>query len=463
MAASILSSRDLWRAVLGELELQLPRPTFETWLKKTEGVSHDDHQFVVEVPTAFAVEWLERRMYQAIHKAVEKVAQRPLEIQFRVVTEAETQSQQGISANTGPGLDIGLEPAAGASVHSALREGFARQQFNSKYTFDNFVIGGCNQLAFSAAQAVAEAPGQAYNPLFLYSGVGLGKTHLLHAIGHTCESRGQSVLYVTSEQFTNHFVSAIRNRTTEDFRSHYRGVQVLLMDDVQFLSGKEQTHEGFFHTFNDLHTSGRQVVITSDRPPSALALLQDRMRSRLEWGLIADIEPPGLETRMAILASKTSQLKISIDDGIIELIAKRVQKNVRELEGSLNRIVANLQLMNVDITYDSTSRILDSVVTDSARHNIEPESIIKHVASHYRFDTDVLLGRRRTKKIALARQVAMYLLIYELEMPPTTVGRMLGGRDHSTVIHGAGKINGEISEDRELRQDVLAIKEAIFS
>ena len=449
------SSRDIWRAVLGELELQLPRPTFETWLKKTEGVSHDDHQFVVAVPTAFAVTWLERRMYQAIHKAVEKVAQRPLDVQFRVDIGSVNESEPPASPD--------LVPDPGNSSELSQHPVLTRPSFNSRYTFDNFVVGDCNQLAFSAAQAVADAPGEAYNPLFLYSGVGLGKTHLLHAIGHICASRGQTVLYVTSEQFTNHFVSAIRNRTTENFRSHYRGVQILLMDDVQFLSGKEQTHEGFFHTFNDLHTSGRQVVITSDRPPSALALLQDRMRSRFEWGLIADIEAPGLETRMAILASKAAQLKIGIEDSIIELIAKRVQKNVRELEGSLNRIVAYLQLMSVDITYESTSRILDAVGSDSARHSIEPESIIENVASHYKFDVEVLSGRRRTKKISLARQVAMYLLIYELEMSPTRVGRMLGGRDHATVIHGAGKINGEISEDRELRQDVLAIKEAIFS
>ncbi len=459
MLDSTSTSWDLWRAVLGELELQLPRPTFETWLKKTEGVIHDEQHFVVEVPTAFAVTWLERRMYQAIHKAVEKVVRRPLEIQFRVATEASTESAP-VGA---PNRARGPEPGHGDAPELAKNPAFIHRPFNSRYTFDSFVVGGCNQLAFSAAQAVAEAPGEAYNPLFLYSGVGLGKTHLLHAIGHICAGRGQSVRYVTSEQFTNHFVSAIRNRTTEDFRSHYRSVEVLLMDDVQFLSGKEQTHEGFFHTFNDLHRSGHQVVITSDRPPSALALLQDRMRSRFEWGLIADIEPPGLETRMAILASKAAELKIGIDDGIIELIAKRVQKNVRELEGSLNRIVAYLQLMNVDITYESTTRILDAVVSDSDRHNIDPETIIERVASHYSFDIEVLVGRRRTKKIALARQVAMYLLIYELEMSPTQVGRMLGGRDHATVIHGAGKINGGISEDRQLRQDVLAIKEAIFS
>jgi len=311
--------------------------------------------------------------------------------------------------------------------------------------------------------AVADAPGQAYNPLFLYSGVGLGKTHLLHAIGHACTAKDVTALYVTSEQFTNDFVSAIRNRATEGFREHYRGVEVLLMDDVQFLSGKEQTHEGFFHTFNDLHTSGRQVVITSDRPPGELALLQDRMRSRFEWGLIADIQPPGLETRMAILAFKAEQLKVMLPDDIIELMAKRIKNNVRELEGCLNRIVAYSQLINLDITYESVSGILDSLGSKPERKSIQPESIIERVSGHYQLDSDTLLGRRRTKHIALARQVAMYLLIYELEMSPTQVGRMLGGRDHATVIHGAGKINGEIHEDGRVRQDVLAIKEAIFS
>jgi chromosomal replication initiator protein len=311
--------------------------------------------------------------------------------------------------------------------------------------------------------AVADAPGKAYNPLFLYSGVGLGKTHLLHAIGHQCASRGSSVLYVTSEQFTNEFISAIRNRTTEDFRRRYRSVQLLLMDDVQFLSGKEQTHEGFFHTFNDLHTSGNQVVISSDRPPKALALLEDRMRSRFEWGLTAVIEPPNLETRMAILSFKADQLGISLQDNIIELIAKRVQKNVRELEGSLNRIVAYSQFAEVPITPEYTSRILDDLTSDAARHAIDPERIIEEVARHYRLSAEDILGKRRTQKIALARQVAMYLLIYELELSPTQVGRLLGGRNHATVIHGAGKINGEINEDSQLRQDVLLIKEAIFA
>ncbi len=453
-----LSTREVWRAVLGQLQLQLPRNIFETWLKHTEGISSDGHTMVVEVPTTFVVTWLERRMYQSIQKTVQSITHSALDIQFRVRSD---------------GVNPPVDSVPGLQDMEPLWESNPNPQpgtpdpplppLSPKYTFDSFVVGSCNRLAYSAAMAVADAPGKAYNPLFLYSGVGLGKTHLLHAIGHQCASRGSSVLYVTSEQFTNEFISAIRNRTTEDFRRRYRSVQLLLMDDVQFLSGKEQTHEGFFHTFNDLHTSGNQVVISSDRPPKALALLEDRMRSRFEWGLTAVIEPPNLETRMAILTFKADQLGISLQDNIIELIAKRIQKNVRELEGSLNRIVAYSQFAEVPITPEYTSRILDDLSSDAARHAIDPERIIEEVARHYRLSAEDILGKRRTQKIALARQVAMYLLIYELELSPTQVGRLLGGRNHATVIHGAGKINGEINEDSQLRQDVLLIKEAIFA
>ena len=394
---------------------------------------------------------------------VERVVRRPMEIQFRVSSDESARGNLPGSHASGEGLGTvdGTDftyQAGGSQPHAGRNH-----DFNPRYTFPSFVVGPSNQLAYCAANAVADSPGQAYNPLFIYAGVGLGKTHLLHAIGHRCAENGQSALYVTSEQFTNDFISAIRNRTTEEFRSRYRGVQVLLMDDVQFLSGKEQTHEGFFHTFNDLHTSGRQVVITSDRPPHELALLQDRMRSRFEWGLIADIEPPGLETRIAIVTLKAELLGVKLADDIIELMAKRVQNNVRELEGSLNRIVAYAQLMNVPITYESVAKILDSATSQPARENIDPASIVAQVANHFQIEPQALMGRSRIKKISLARQVAMYLLICELEMSPTQVGRMLGNRDHATVIHGAGKINGEIHEDSPVKQDVLAIKESIFS
>jgi chromosomal replication initiator protein len=470
-----LTAKEAWRAVLGELELQLPKPTFDTWLKQTEGVQYDDAHFLVEVLTPFKIAWLERRMYQPIQKCVEKVTGQFLDIQFQVKAVSPSPMHPSVNIDGASGLAVTSDQETSSAQHDHFSVPVASNgcsgipspalsfAANPKYTFNSFVVGSSNQLAYNAAGAVADVPGRAYNPLFLYSGVGLGKTHLLYAIGHSCFQKGLSVLYVSSEQFTNEFISAIRNRTTEEFRNRYRNVEVLLIDDVQFMSGKEQTQEGFFHTFNDLHNSGHQIVITSDRPPKSLALLEDRLRSRFEWGLIADIQPPNLETRMAILFAKAETLQISLDEAIIELVAKRVQKNVRELEGSLNRLVAFSQMMNVPITLESTSRMLDDISADTARHAIDPERIIEEVSHHYKVSTEQLLSKGRTKKIAQARQVAMYLLMYELEMSPTQVGRLLGGRDHATVIHGAGKINGEINEDNRLRLDVLTIKEAIFT
>ena len=430
--------------------MQVPRPTFETWLKPTEGVAENGDVFIVEAPTPFAVEWLERRMFHSLQRTLQKVAGYPVELQIRVRSE---------------GISYAVERAelpAGVTAESN-QPLFEFRALNPRYTFESFVVGPSNKLAFSAAHAVAESPGVAYNPLFLYSGAGLGKTHLLQAIGRTCAQRGLSVLYVTSEQFTNEFITAIRNRTTEDFRKRYRSVQMLLVDDVQFLSGKEQTHEGFFHTFNDLHNSGNHVVVSSDRPPRSLPLMEERLRSRFEWGLIADIQPPELETRMAILASKADEMHVGLDDAVIELIAKRIQRNVRELEGSLNRMVAYSQLMNVDITLDTTERILNDVTPEQNRASIDPLRILSEVADYFGLQVDDLLTRSRKKTVAVPRQVAMYLLIHEIGLPPTQVGRLLGGRDHSTVIHGAGKINGEMNEDSELRHDVQAIKESIFS
>ena len=444
------SAKEVWRAVLGDLQMQLPRPTFETWLKPTEGVAENGQVFVVEAPTPFAVEWLERRMFHALQRTLDKVAGQPLQLKLQVRSE---------------GISYAVERAQmpAGIPHEANQPLFEFRSLNPRYTLESFVVGPSNRLAFSAAQAVSETPGITYNPLFLYSGAGLGKTHLLQAIGRTCVSRGMSVLYVTSEQFTNEFIAAIRSRTTEDFRKRYRSVQMLLVDDVQFLSGKEQTHEGFFHTFNDIHNSGHQVVVSSDRPPRELPLMEERLRSRFEWGLIADIQPPDLETRMAILASKADEMHVGLQEPVIEFIAKRVQRNVRELEGSLNRLVAYAQMMNVDLSLDTTERILNDFKPEQARDSIEPQRILSEVATYYGVKVEDLLARSRKRTVSVPRQVAMYLLIHEIGLPPTQVGRLLGGRDHSTVIHGAGKINGEMSEDTELRHDVQAIKESIFA
>ncbi len=462
------SAHDTWTATLGQLEMELPRTTFDTWLRDTEGLAFEGPDLLVQVPSAFTIAWLEQRMYQTILRALRQSSGDMLDVRFQVSDEVAAGEEHTPYGGYNGGSPVTTNgTAGGATGHAVLPRASvpttAGVNFDGKYSFNRFVVGASNRMAFSAAQAVADAPGQAYNPLFLYSGVGLGKTHLLHAIGQEAARSGHSVLYVSSEQFTNDFISAIRNRTTEEFRQRYRGVQVLLIDDVQFMSGKEQTQEGFFHTFNDLHTAGYQIVLTSDRPPKSLALLEDRLRSRFEWGLIADIQPPNLETRMAILSEKAEQLKAVIEESVLELIAKRVQKNVRELEGSLNRVVAYSQLMSVPISLESTSRLLDDLTLDTARHAIDPERILEEVSRQYKVSAADLLGRRRSKTIALARQVAMYLLIYELELSPTEVGRLLGDRDHSTVIHGAGKINGEINEDYHLRQNVLTIKEAIFT
>ena len=468
-----LSAKDTWIATLGQLELELPHTTFDTWLKETEGIAFDGMDLLVQAPSVFTIAWLEQRMYHTILRALRQSSGELLDVRFQVSAEVagelaggEVQPPSVNGSGNSNGNRTGNGGGAGATAQATPAKAAPAAtglNFDGKYSFNSFVVGGSNRMACSAAQAVADAPGQAYNPLFLYSGVGLGKTHLLHAIGQEAVRSGKTVLYVSSEQFTNDFISAIRNRTTEDFRQRYRSVQVLLIDDVQFMSGKEQTQEGFFHTFNDLHTAGYQIVLTSDRPPKALALLEDRLRSRFEWGLIADIQPPDLETRMAILSAKADYLKAAVPESVLELIAKRVQKNVRDLEGSLNRVVAYSQLMSIPITLESTSRLLDDLTLDQARHAIDPERILEEVARQYKVSNGDLLGRSRSKTIALARQVAMYLLIYELELSPTEVGRLLGNRDHSTVIHGAGKINGEINEDYHLRKNVLEIKEAIFT
>ncbi len=435
---------------MGDLQLQVEKAIYDTWLKDTEGISISDNVLMVGVPTTFAVEWLERRMYHLIQETVQKVTGHPVEVRFQVGSAAHHNGAGELPATGGEAPPKRTPPAPPCKL-------------NAKYNFSNFVVGPSNRLPYSAARAVAEAPGQSYNPLFIYSGVGLGKTHLLHGIGHTCASRGLSFMYVTCEQFTNEFIAAIRGRTTEEFRTRYRSVEVLLIDDIQFITGKEQTQEGFFHTFNELHNSNRQVVLTSDRPPKALALLEDRLRSRFEWGLIADIQPPDLETRMAIIRTKAEQMDIDLADSVIEFAAKKVQKNVRELEGILNRMVALARLTDTPITLELASQAIEDFMPDPSRHHVDPDKIMEEVTMRFRVSSGDLVGSSRKKEVVRARHVAMYLLHEELGMKHTEIGRQLGGRDHSTVINAVGKVNYEINVDAHLRQEVLAIKEAIFS
>jgi len=335
-------------------------------------------------------------------------------------------------------------------------------RLNPRYTFDAFIVGGSNRLAHAASLAVAEAPGESYNPLFLYGGVGLGKTHLLHAIGHQGVQTGLAVLYVSSEQFTNEIINAIRYRTTEEFRAKYRSVDILLVDDIQFIAGKESTEEEFFHTFNSLHEMSKQIVICSDRPPKAIVSLEERLRSRFEWGLIADIQPPDLETRMAILRVKADLLRYRIPDDIIAYIAGRVQTNIRELEGCLNRLMAYQQLHRTDLTMDVARAAMTSLGNDNRESRLNGKQIAQAVAEYYHISEEAMCGKQRDKHIVMPRQIAMYLIRQETEVSLLEIGQLFGGRDHSTVLHACEKIDREININPTLRREIVAIREQLL-
>ena len=335
-------------------------------------------------------------------------------------------------------------------------------RLNPRYTFDAFIVGNSNRLAHAASLAVAEAPGESYNPLFLYGGVGLGKTHLLHAIGHQGVQTGLAVLYVSSEQFTNEIVNAIRYRTTEEFRAKYRSVDILLVDDIQFIAGKESTEEEFFHTFNSLHEMSKQIVICSDRPPKAIVSLEERLRSRFEWGLIADIQPPDLETRMAILRVKADLLRYRVPDDIIAYIAGRVQTNIRELEGCLNRLMAYQQLHHTELTMEVARAAMSSLGNDARESRLKSKQIAEAVAEYYHISLDEMCGKQRDKHIVMPRQIAMYLMRQETQASLLEIGQLFGGRDHSTVLHACEKIERDVNLNPALRREIVAIREQLL-
>jgi chromosomal replication initiator protein len=337
-----------------------------------------------------------------------------------------------------------------------------QNRLNVRYTFDAFIVGGSNRLAHAASLAVAEAPGESYNPLFLYGGVGLGKTHLLHAIGHQGVQTGLAVLYVSSEQFTNEIVNAIRYRTTDEFRAKYRSVDILLVDDIQFIAGKESTEEEFFHTFNSLYEMSKQIVICSDRPPKAIVSLEERLRSRFEWGLIADIQPPDLETRMAILRVKADMLRYRVPDDIIAYIAGRVQTNIRELEGCLNRLMAYQQLHRVELTMDIARAAMSSLGSDTRDTRLNGQQIVEAVAEYYHVPLNLICGKQRDKHIVMPRQIAMYLIRQETQSSLLEIGQLFGGRDHSTVLHACEKIDHAMNTNAALRREVVAIREQLM-
>lgn len=448
---STSKANEIWQAALGELQLQMTRATFDTWLKYTRLVSYEDGTFIVAAHTTYAKEWLENRLLPQIKRTLAGITKRTVEVRFIVSPPASTMDTTSLPL---------LQPGQDSGNGSASPQTQATQ-LNCNYTFDTFIVGSSNRLAQAASQAVADNPAVAYNPLFLYGGVGLGKTHLLHAIGHRSLRKNLRVLYVSSEKFTNDLINSIRNHTTEDFRGKYRSMDVLLVDDIQFIAGKESTQEEFFHTFNTLHAASRQIVISSDRPPKAIVTLEARLRSRFEGGLIADIQPPDLETRIAILRTKAASKPINVPETVIEFIAHMVQSNIRELEGALNRVVACARLTDRPLTLELTTEALQDII--DRRDSVTPTQVLDAVAYYFKVGTDELQGRRRNRNIALPRQVAMFLMREITGTSYPQIGQMLGGRDHSTILHGCDKITTMVEEDDQLRRDVLAIREVIFN
>lgn len=450
---------EIWQLTLSELSKDLNKPSFETWFNLTKPVSFENSCLVIEVPNDFTKEWFETRYREQIVRALKEITSDDHRVSFVISSDfqdkTETETPEDLfSKNT--------DFTSTQKTDDHLKNKYI-STFNPRYTFDTFVVGMCNRLSHAASLAVAESPARAYNPLFIYGGVGLGKTHLLHAIGqYTLINHGFSrVFYFSSEKFTNEFINAIRDNKTLEFRNKYRNMDVLLIDDVQFLAGKEQTQEEFFHTFNALHDNNKQIIISSDRPPKEIPTLEDRLRSRFEWGLITDLQPPDLETRTAILKKKALSDGIDIPDQVIQYIAGKVITNIRELEGALIRIVAYASLSETPVTLELTEAALQDIIF-TRKKNITVINIINATAENFNIKPEEVLSKKRTQNIAMTRQVAMYLcrMLTDLSLPK--IGEEFGGRDHTTVLHAFKKIDALISKNNDFKNRLELIKNNIL-
>ncbi|HEU5141401.1 MAG TPA: chromosomal replication initiator protein DnaA [Bacillales bacterium] len=436
---------ELWNKALASIEKKLSKPSFETWLKSTKADSFEDDTLVIAAPNEFARDWLESQYSELITEILTELTGSELNIKF-IIPQSGNENH----------IDYERRRAKAMPKPSpAAREG-SKTMLNPKYTFDTFVIGSGNRFAHAASLAVAEAPAHAYNPLFIYGGVGLGKTHLMHAIGHyvTEHNPDAKVVYIASEKFTNEFINSIRDNKAVDFRNKYRNVDVLLIDDIQFLAGKEQTQEEFFHTFNTLHEENKQIIISSDRPPKEIPTLEDRLRSRFEWGLITDITPPDLETRIAILRKKAKAEGLNIPNEVMLYIANQIDTNIRELEGALIRIVAYSSLVNHDMNADLAAEALKDIIPSSKPKTITIHDIQKSVGDHYNVRLEDFAAKKRTKSIAFPRQIAMYLSREMTDFSLPKIGQEFGGRDHTTVIHAYEKITKLMNTDNELKHNI---------
>ena len=437
------NDQEIWQTALGQIETKVPKASYETWFKfpKTRGKQISEDSFLIESESAFISEYLEQRMYSIISDVLFKLLDKELELKFKVLgsqIDSELKIQNSFQSNKNFNLNL-----------------------NPNYTFENFVLGASNELAHAASIAVSENIGKTYNPLLIYSDVGLGKTHLLHAIGNRLSQDGSKFYYLTCEEFTNEYIKAIRTNKTELFRNKYRNADALLLDDIQFLMGKEQTQEGFFHTFNSLHLAGKQIVITSDRPISSLKLLEDRITSRLSGGLVVDIQLPDYETRIDILKKKALIKGIKIKQEILESLSNKLYHNIREMEGSLNKVLALSELTGKELDIELVEELLGSSDTNS--YFADPEQIILKVAKYFQIEIADLKGKSREQSLVIARQIAMFILREDSQMNLTTIGLLFGGRDHTTVLHGIRKIQTDAATNQNLRRDLLAIRSSVIN
>jgi chromosomal replication initiator protein len=459
-----MDARQVWRAALGELQVSLSPANFETWLRDTQLVDVDEQRFRIAVPNGFAKDWLESRYRSLISQTLARIVGYSVQVEFIIGPTPESPAEP--SAELPPAASGGPAPRQQVRVEPTRVGGEGGTTYlNPRYTFANFIVGSANRLAHAASLSVAERPGHAYNPLFLYGGVGLGKTHLMHAIGNQVIAKfpRKRVVYATSEKFTNEFIASIQQGKIDDFRARYRRIDLLLIDDIQFIADKERTQEEFFHTFNAIHEDSKQIVLSSDRPPKAIVTLEERLRSRFEWGLIADLTAPDLETRIAILRAKAEEGAVPVTSDVLEFIARKVVSNIRELEGALNRIVAYASMGAMPIGIELAQAVLSNVLYNPKKRQVTPERIARVVSEYYSVPMDVLQGQKRDKAIVVPRQIAMFLMREETDVSLLRIGAELGGRDHSTVLHACDKITREVAVNDELRREIAAVRELIYA
>ena len=453
-----MDNEQLWQSVLGEIELNLSRANFTTWFKNTFISSFDDGKVIICVPNTFTKAWLEKKYHQKISDAIANLSNQEISEIFYKVELKKASPNNNLFNKVASSVENQIKPEEVAKPATPVN----RFGLNLRYHFDSYIVGKGNELAHAACQAVAANPGKAYNPLFIYGGVGLGKTHLLQAVGHTISKKSENVLYITSEKFTNDYIHSIKSGQAKDFKDKYRHVDVLLIDDIQFMGGKDGTQEEFFHTFNELHQADKQIVITSDRPPRSIPALEKRLLSRFEWGMVADVTQPNIETRVAILDSKCKEKNYKLKDDILYYIANNIQNNIRELEGALNRLIAFHEFNNTTPTIDSTKSILSSLINNNKTKSLSARDVLDIVSSFFNVSNKDLLGKSRKKELVYPRQISMYLMRKEVAFSYPTIGQELGGRDHTTAMHAYNKICKELESNEKIKQDIESIKQTMY-